>query len=82
MKPTLFFQRREVKAELLRVKALADDRNVVGLIGMLDSQLRGVTQYSIVRSHAAKWLGRRVIRALSRTSWICDMTPKRPCGTR
>lgn len=57
MKLGLLFQRGKVNAEIARVYALQNDGNVVGLIHMLDSDLRGATQYSIVRDHAATALG-------------------------
>lgn len=57
MKIALLFQRGKVNAEIARVYALQNDGNVVGLIHMLDSDLRGATQYSIVRDHAATALG-------------------------
>lgn len=49
---------REVNAELARIVSLEKDRNVVGLISMLDSETRGRSKYSIVRDHAATALGR------------------------
>jgi HEAT repeat protein len=49
---------REVTAELARVRALAIDDNVVGLIQMLDSDVRGRSESRIVRDHAASRLGR------------------------
>jgi HEAT repeat protein len=49
---------RKVKAEMARAHALHIDGNVVGLIHMLDSDLRGQSDHSIVRSHAAGRLGR------------------------
>src|SRR5205807_9102932 len=50
--------RREVNAQLMRVARLENERNVVGLINMLDSEVRGATKYSIVRDHAASALAR------------------------
>jgi HEAT repeat protein len=57
MRLGLLFQRGKVNAEIARVYALQKDGNVVGLIHMLDSDLRGLTQYSIVRDHAVTALG-------------------------
>jgi HEAT repeat protein len=51
-------RRSEVNEGLARVKTLETDRNVVGLIHELDSEVRGRTRYSIVRDHAATALGR------------------------
>jgi HEAT repeat protein len=48
---------REVAAEFLRLKAFEDDRNVVGMIHMLDSDVRGQSEHSIVRGQAAAALG-------------------------
>jgi HEAT repeat protein len=47
-----------VGAELARIRSLENDGNVVGLIHELDSDVRGLTQYSIIRGHAANALGR------------------------
>src|SRR5262245_24556605 len=49
---------REVTFEIARLDALATEGNVVGLIRMLDSDLRGRSDYSIVRGCAASRLGR------------------------
>jgi len=49
---------REVNAEFVRVEALARDGNVVGLIRALESQVRGRSEYSVVRAFAADRLGR------------------------
>ena len=57
MKLRLLYQGGKVNAEQARVAALQNDGNVVGLIQMLDSDVRGVTQYSIVRGDAAFALG-------------------------
>lgn len=48
---------RRVVAESARVQELGRDRNVVGLIHMLDSDVRGRSDYSIVRGNAARTLG-------------------------
>jgi len=58
MKPTLVFNRSKVSAEIGRVAMYQLHGNVAGLIGMLDSDLRALTSYSIVRGHAAAALGR------------------------
>ena len=58
MKLGLLFQRGKVNAEIARVYALQSEGNVVSLIHLLDSDLRGATRYSIVRSHAAEALGK------------------------
>lgn len=58
MKLGLLFQRGKVNAEIARVYALQGEGNVVSLIHLLDSDLRGATRYSIVRSHAAEALGK------------------------
>jgi len=57
MKLRLLFQRGKVDAEIDRVYESQRDGNVVSLIHLLDSDVRGLTQYSIVRSHAAGALG-------------------------
>lgn len=57
MKLGLFTQRRKVKADIARVYELQRYGNVVSLIHVLDSDVRGMTRYSIVRSHAAGALG-------------------------
>ncbi len=49
---------REVTDEIARVHAFRMDGNVVGLIHMLDSDVRGRSKNSIVRDHAAVALGR------------------------
>jgi HEAT repeat protein len=49
---------RRVAAEIARAKSFHVDGNAVGLIHMLDSDLRGRSEYSIVRGHAASRLGR------------------------
>jgi HEAT repeat protein len=49
---------RKVADELARVRALKVNGNVVGLIHMLDSEVRGARDTSIVRDHAATALGR------------------------
>src|SRR5258708_3246871 len=54
----LFQERTQSRADLGRVRELEIDRNVVGLIHMLDSDLRGRSDTSIVRDHAARALGR------------------------
>ena len=54
----LLFQRGKVNAEIARVYALQSEGNVVSLIHLLDSDLRGATRYSIVRSHAVTALGK------------------------
>jgi HEAT repeats len=51
------FQGGKVGTEIARVYALKNDGNVVGLIHLLDSDVRGLTRYSIVRSHAVAALG-------------------------
>ena len=48
---------REVNAYVLRIRELSVDGNVVGLIHLLDSDVRGRGEYSIVRHHAAHALG-------------------------
>ena len=48
---------RKVTAEIEHVHALARDGDVVGLIRMLDSDVRGRSQSRIVRDHAATALG-------------------------
>lgn len=58
MRLALLFQRGKVTNELARVLALQADRNVVGLIQMLDSDVRGLTPFGIVRDHAVAALGR------------------------
>ena len=58
MKLGLLFQRGKVNAEIARVYALQSEGNVVSLIHLLESDLRGATRYSIVRSHAAEALGK------------------------
>lgn len=58
MKIGLLFQGGKVNAELARVQALQNEGDVVGLINLLDSELRGLTRYSIVRGHAVTALGR------------------------
>jgi len=55
----LFSEReRKVTAEIAGARAFHIDGNVVGLIQMLDSDLRGRGEYSIVRASAASRLGR------------------------
>ncbi len=54
----VFPHERKVKAGMARTHALHVDGNVVGLIHMLDSDLRGRSDHSIVRAHAASRLGR------------------------
>ena len=49
---------RKVADGLARVRALRVDGNVVGLIHMLDSEVRGRRDTLIVRDHAATALGR------------------------
>lgn len=49
---------REVARECVTVRALAGDRDAIGLIHKLDSDLRGRSESSIVRAHAANRLGR------------------------
>jgi HEAT repeat protein len=51
-------EHREVAAEMARAHAFHIDGNVVGLIHMLDSDLRGRSDASIIRAHAAGRLGR------------------------
>jgi HEAT repeat protein len=58
MKLRLLSQRRKVRDEINRALMFERDRNVVGLIQMLDSDVRGMTEHSIVRGHAAVCLGR------------------------
>ena len=58
MKLRLLFQGGKVNAELARVHGLEKDGHVVALIGLLDSEVRGLTKYSIVRGHVAAALGR------------------------
>jgi hypothetical protein len=48
---------REVTFEIERARVFAIEGNVVGLIQMLDSDLRGRSEYSIVRGEAASRLG-------------------------
>jgi len=57
MKLGLLFQRGRVNAEIARVYALQSEGNVVSLIHLLDSDLRGATRYSTVRAHAVTALG-------------------------
>lgn len=57
-KLALLFQRGRVTNELARLLEFEADRNVVGLIHMLDSDVRGVTRFRIVRDHAVLALGR------------------------
>jgi HEAT repeat protein len=49
---------REVTDEIAKVDALRKDGNVVGVIHMLGSDVRGRSKNSIVRDHAAVALGR------------------------
>lgn len=49
---------RKVTAEIARARTLHIDGNAVGLIHMLDSDLRGRSTSSIVRVHAVSRLGR------------------------
>jgi HEAT repeat protein len=49
---------RQAVDEIARVHALRADGDVVGLIHMLDSDVRGRSKNSIVRDHAAVALGR------------------------
>ena len=58
MKLARLFQGGKVATEEARIAALQNDRNVAGLIQMLDSDVRGATKYSIVRGDAAAALGR------------------------
>jgi HEAT repeat protein len=58
MKLGLLFQRGKVNAEIARVYALQSEGNVVSLIHLLDSDLRGATRYSVVRGHAVTALGK------------------------
>jgi hypothetical protein len=53
-----FKDERAVADEIARVRALRMEGNVVGLINMLDSDVRGRSNYLIVRDHAATALGR------------------------
>lgn len=57
MKLRLLFQGGKVSGAIVRVGALKREGNVVSLIHLLDSDVRGATRASIVRSHAAKALG-------------------------
>ena len=59
MKPWLVFQRRKFNAEFNRLVLFTNDRDVDGLIGMLDSDVRGVTRYSIIRMQAADLLAKQ-----------------------
>src|SRR5947209_8046860 len=49
---------RRATDEIARVRALRMGGDVVGLIQMLDSDVRGRGKYTIVRDHAAAALGR------------------------
>jgi HEAT repeat protein len=58
VKLSLLFQGGKVPREVARVAAFENDRNVAGLIQMLDSDVRGMTQLSFIRGKAAMALGR------------------------
>ena len=58
MKAHLFLRRRKVRDEIYRALMFEKERNAVGLIHMLDSDLRGASKQFIVRGHAATLLGR------------------------
>jgi HEAT repeat protein len=49
---------KEVREEQLRIARLEQDRNVPGLINMLDSEVKGLTKLSISRDSAVWALGR------------------------
>jgi HEAT repeat protein len=57
MKISKLFQGGKVAGEEARIVRFQSDRNVVALIRMLDSDVRGATRYSIIRGEAARALG-------------------------
>ena len=68
---------RRATVEIERVRALALDKNVIGLIHMLDSDVRGRSQYRIVRKHAATALGRLGdARAIPHIMNMCSDEPE------
>lgn len=58
MKLGLLYQGGKVGDAVARVYSLQSEGNVVSLIDLLDSDVRGATKYSIVRGHAATALGK------------------------